>query len=208
MTTSNTAPFMFDGHEYEIVHAEIVAAIPDPYWCNTYNDGKGKSISWSIQFDTESDDDELSSDDDELFPPSVELDLQVDVWNWHDLVGYETEWTTSTNPKTNDRYGLVYVYDHQLITRGRLRITSRTGTTFQVVASGLNEEGQTFRIDAPAEFVGIHVRGSEKDTEDSIHARLTQYVDDANLVAQPFELQNEYDSGVKMGTSLYRPSAE
>ena len=194
--------FVFDGREYQIVKAEITAAIGDPYWCDTYNHGKGKSISWFILFETESNDDELS-------PPSVDFDgIQIDVKNWHDLVGYQTQWSDPINPNTDDRYGMTYVYDHQLISRGHIQITGRNGAKFQVVASGQNEGGERFAINAPAEFIGIYVRGSENDNDETIRVRLKQYLDDFNLTGAPFTLGHKYVSGVRMGESFYNPKSE
>src|SRR5262249_53268359 len=152
----------------------IIAAISDPYWCDTYNNGQGKSISWSISFKTKTSDDELS-------PANVDFDvLPIRVKNWHDLVGYKIQWIDPINPETDDRYGLTYVYDHQLISNGSIQITRRDGTRFHIVASGKNEEGQQFTINAAAEFKGIYVHGSETDSDETIRARLKQYIDDAN----------------------------
>jgi hypothetical protein len=198
----NKSQFTFDGHAYQIVKAEIMATIGDPYWCDTYNHGKGKAIAWFILFETESDDDELS-------PPSVDFDgIQIDVKNWHDLVGCQTQWTESINPATDDRYGMTYVFDHQLISKGRIQITARDGTRFQVVASGENEYGDKFAINAPAEFMGIYVRGSESDNDETIRARLKQYIDDVHLAGTPFKLGHKYGSGVRMGESIYSPKGE
>lgn len=194
--------FVFDGHEYRIVTGQITASIGDPYWCDTYNDGNGKAIAWSIHFSTESDDEELS-------PPNVDFDgIQIDVPNWHDLVGYSTRWGDAINIETDDRYGMVYVYDHQLISNGSVQITARDGKSFLVEATGQNEQGQRFTIVSPAEFMGIYVRGSEKDSDETIRARLKQYLDDVNLTGTPFMLEHEYGSGVKMGQSFYFPKTD
>jgi hypothetical protein len=198
----NTSKLTFDGHEYRIVKAQIVAAISDPYWCDKYNKGQGKSISWSISFETKTDDAELS-------PPNVDFDgIQIDVKNWHDLVGYQTQWKDAINAETDNRYGMTYVFDHQLISNGRVHVTARDRTKFQIVASGQNEEGQRFTIDAPAEFMGIYVRGSENDSDETIRARLKHCIDDVNLVGTPFKLDHKYDSGIRMGKSFYSPATE
>ena len=194
--------FIFDGHEYQIKNAQIVAAIGDPYWCDTYNNGNGKSISWSISFDTTSDNDDLS-------PPNVDFDgININVKNWHDLVGYKTKWSDSINSETDDRYGMTYVYDHQLISNGSVQISARRGADFQIIASGQNEEGQRFTINAPAEFKGIYVHGSENDTDESIRKRVKQQIDDSNLTGSPFKLEHKYGSGVKMGQSFYNPKTD
>jgi len=195
----NASQFIFDGHQYRIKKAEIVGSIGDPYWCDTYNEGRGKSITWAICFDTETDDDELP-------PPHVDFDaLQINAKNWCNLVGYRERWSAPINPSTDDRYGLTYMYDHQLITSGDIQIMSRDETRFHIVATGQNEEGQQFSINALAEFKGISVRGSERDTDAAIRARLKQYIDDTNLIGTPFTLDYEYDSGIRMGESLYSP---
>jgi hypothetical protein len=199
-----TSKFTFDGREYPIGKAEIVAAIGDPYWCDTYNHGAGKSIAWSISFEAKTAAGELS-------PPSVDFDgIQIDVKNknWRDLVGYKTQWNEPINPKTDERYGLTYLSDHLLISNGQVQITNRQGAKFQIVASGKDEEGQQFAINAPAEFKGIYVRGSERDSDETIRARLKQYIDDANLTGTPFTLDRKYDSGVRMGQSFYSPTTD
>lgn len=200
---SETAKCVFDGDDYLIVSAEIVAVIADPYWCDTYNKGDGKGISWVISFETDSDDETLS-------PPIVDFDgLDLDVRNWHDLVGYKAKWTAPTNRASDERYGIVYVHDHQLISNGSVQILSRDGDMFHVVASGANEEGQAFAIDAKVRFTGVMVNGSDADTEETVRGRLKEFLDDENLVAAPFELrETPYDSGVRMGQAIYSPKPE
>jgi hypothetical protein len=50
------------------------------------------------------------------------------------------------------------------------------------------------------------VRGSERDSEETIRARLKKQIDDSNLVGTPFTLDFKYDSGVKAGTSFFSPA--
>ncbi len=197
---ANMSTIAFDGRDYRIVSAKIFASIGDPYWCDTYNHGKGKPISWSIRFETESDDKELA-------PPNIDFEgIQITGRNWHDLRGYESHWSDPINSETGERYGMTYVYDHQLIRKGNVQISARDGVRFHVNASGQNEEGQHFAIDAPAEFAGIYVNGSEPDTDETIRDRLLTYIDDDNLTGTPFRLNHTYDSGVQMGQSFYRPA--
>jgi hypothetical protein len=194
--------FIFGDREYQLSKATISAAVGDPYWCDTYNHGKGKSISWLISFESETDDDDLS-------PPSVEINgIQPDVTNWHDLPGYETRWVEAINSETGKRCGLTYVHDHLLISIGRVQILNREGTKFRVWASGENEDGQRFTIDASAEFKGIYVRGSQTDSDKTIRARLNEHIGDANLVSTPFKLDGKYQSGVMAGSSFYSPATE
>ena len=100
------------------------------------------------------------------------------------------------------------MFDHQLISKGSIQITARNGTRFHIVASGQNEEGQLFTISAAAEFQGVHVYGSESDTDESIRTRLRQWLDDADLSGTRFKLGHNYDSGVRMGQSFFSPKTE
>jgi hypothetical protein len=192
----------FGGQQFSVKEAEIAAAISDPYWCDTYNRGNGKSISWAVTL-------KGASTTQDSQPPSVYLDgLRINVRNWHDLVGYEESWQDPIDDETGEEYGTIYVHDHQGIANGSVRIIERRGANFRVVAAGENEEGQRFEIDAMAAFRGVYVRGSEFDSDKTANARLRQFLDDSNLVASPFVLKHQYGSGVKMGDAFYKPRTE
>lgn len=191
-----------DGQPFSIKEGEIAAAISAPYWCDTYNRGNGKSISWAVTI-------KGASAPHDFQPPSIYFDgLRINVGNWHDLVGYEESWQDPIDEETGEEYGTIYVHDHQGIANGSIRIVERQGANFRVVAAGENEEGQRFEIDAVAEFLGVKVRGSEFDTNKTANARLRQFLDDSNLVASPFVLKHQYQSGVKMGDAFYTPRTE
>ena len=191
--------FTFDGREYKIGRGRIVATLSDPYWCDKYNKGQGKGLAWMVGFDSQSESGKPS-------PPSVEFDgISVEVNNWHRLVGYRTEWTGAINPKTGDRYGITYWDDHLVISQCTLKIVSRDGTKFWVIARGQNKKGQQFEIDGPAEFLGVYVRGSEADSDQTILARLSKNLDTTSLSGTAFTLDHTYDSGVRMGNAIFRP---
>lgn len=102
-------------------------------------------------------------------------------------------------------YASIYIFNHQRVAPGRLQIRSRNGVEFEVVASGKNEEGIEFSVEATAVFRGIRVRGSEKDTEETILARLKSQLEVSNLNAGPFKLRHRYESGVGMGEAIFTP---
>ncbi|NQU37519.1 MAG: hypothetical protein HQ526_08010 [Actinobacteria bacterium] len=56
--------FIFDGQRFALEACSINASLPDPYWCDKYNKGKGKYLRWSIEFSAE----EKEIDDDFLAP--------------------------------------------------------------------------------------------------------------------------------------------
>lgn len=194
----------YDDHVFRISKAEIEATIGDPYWCDTYNHGKGKSIAWFLSFKTE------ANEGDDEWPPSVQIDgIDLSVKNWHDLTGYETKWDAPTNPDTDEIYGTIYVLEHQLILNGHLAISHRRGNWFQVRASGRDELcGLEFVIDAVAEFTEVRVRGSERDSDETVRDRLRAQIDDSNLEGSPFTLGHRYSSEVKMGEAIYRPKLD
>jgi hypothetical protein len=186
--------FICKGREYPIKSAKISAALADPYWCDKYNRGKGKSLRWFISIESEG-------------GPSVDFDgLPIQVTNWHKLAPFTTEWTETLDPATEDGYASMYISDHQWVAPGRLEIKSRDGVKFLVVASGKNEEGVEFSLAATAVFREIRVRGSEKDTDETILTRLKAQLDDSNLVAAPFVLHLQYSSGVRMGEAIFTPT--
>ena len=199
-TISDSRPrFTFDGSKYEIGRGRIIATLADPYWCDKYNKGQGKGLAWMVGFDSQSDIGKPS-------PPSVEFDgIEIKVNNWHRLVGYRTAWKGPINPKTDDTYGFTYWDDHLVISQCTLKIVSRDGTKFRVIARGRNEKGQLFEINGPAEFVGVYVRGSEADSDETILARLKEKFDTTNLSGTAFKLGGTYDSGVRMGEAFFRP---
>lgn len=200
--------FIFQGREYRIEKAEILAAISDPYWCDKYNRGQGKSLSWLIGFETTSDGSRSELGMAEFPGPNVDFaGLSIQIKNWHDLNGLEFKWKDPIDPARDESFGSMYVYDHQSIKNGQVRITSRDGVMFHIVASGQNEEGQQFSIDAPAEFKSICVRGSEMDNDESIRRRLREQIDDSNLNSTPFELDSDfkYESGMRGGEAIFTP---
>ncbi len=184
--------FTFDGIDYEVAKAEITAAVAD-------SNGEGYKLYWGIEF--VSVDREVEGD---FISPCIDFSLQPNIANWHDLAGVKMQWSTPINPETDARYGLTYVYDHQLISSGSLEITSRDGDLFRIVASGQNEEGQKFEIDAPARFIGIFVRGTKSDNERTIQERLSRLIDASDLQGSRFEL----DADGKVGDSFYKPNAD
>ncbi len=194
--------FVFDGNEYAIDRAEIVAVLPDPYWCDTYNNGQGKALSWSIRFEAKGR--EISGDS---LSPHVSFDGLnfLKVTDWRDLAGTSITWTEPVNDETGGRYGLTYLYDHQLIINGKLQVKLRDGTVFRIVASGENEEGQKFSINADARFVEVRVNGSEKDNDEQIRERLSKHLSLKHLKPTPFKIESEYDDGTKFGDAIYTP---
>lgn len=190
--------FLCKGREYRVESAEIMAGISDPYWCDKYNKGKDKDLSWLISIETQT--------DDPAFPgPNVDIGLPIKISNWHNLAPYEKAWTEAVDAATGEGYGTMYIFDHQSIAPGRVQIKSRDGVQFQVVASGKNEEGIDFSLEVTAVFREIRVRGSEKDTDETILARLKSQLDDSNLSAAPFQLDHTYNSGVRMGEAIFSP---
>lgn len=189
---------VFDGVDYQIAHAEISGYLPNP----EQSDVRNKSLQWSIYVEAAGKADNEGGET----APHVDFDGldSLKVKDWQNLTGASVLWTEPINDKTNNRYGLTYVWDHQLITKSTLKIVSRKGTQFRVVSSGENERGQRFAIDATVEFTGIRVEGSDKDNDVTVKARLSQHVSLANLKAQPYKMDLQLDP-LKVGHAMFEP---
>lgn len=195
--------YVFAGRAHEIGRGRIVASLADPYWCDQYNQGQGKQLAWSIAFDAK-------SKTGTPVPPTLEFHgMDVEVNDWRRLVGYKAKWNDAINPNTGQLYGMAFRKEHLNISKGSVEVVDRDGTRFHVVAQGEDEEGQPFEIDGWAEFQGIYVRGSERDTHETILARLQAKIATTNLSGSPFKLNGaKYNSGVRMGDAFFRPKGE
>lgn len=198
-----TPRFVYDGQEYEFVTGEIGAVMSDPYWCDKYNGGKGKTISWFISFDGRSKTPGQPS-------PGLSLDyISIDALNWIDLVGFQTRWTSDWNEETNEGYGTITASYDQWISDGHIHIASRNGAEFYVVASGTDEQGKRFAVEGPAVLKGLHVYGSGLDTDETIRARVSDQIEIGNFQSTPFEVKpNNYSSGIAMGSATFSPVVE
>lgn len=205
---ANAGRMVFDGREYEISEAQISAVLLDPYRHDTGGRGgkrsEGESLSWSIRFETKK-----QEVDGEKISPHVDFDglRNLKIANWHDLAGLSMSWSEPINDETGERYGLTYVWDHQLITKCNLRIKNREGTKFRVIATGENERGDSFSIDAPATFAGVRVDASGKDSDETVRARIAKQLSLANLKAGALEFRTDdkYEDGMKMGSAMFAP---
>jgi hypothetical protein len=190
--------FVFDGVEYEIAEAKISGYLPEP----ERPDVRNKALQWSIYFKA------IDNEEDEDFVAAPHVDFDglesLAVRDWRNLAGISASWSRPINDETNSRYGMTYDGEHQLITRCTLKIVSRNGTQFRVVATGENESGQSFAIDAAAEFAGIRVEGTDKDNEKTVENRLSQNISIANLKAGPYELDPRFEP-LNVGHGLFEP---
>ena len=197
---SEVSSIIFDGNEFPVTRARIWAKIPDPYWCDRYNQGNGKSILWTVELATKQ-----PANTEDLMPPILELDLMPSgLRNWHELVGHVEKWSTP-----NTSHASIFVYDHQSISKGEFKILERDGAKFRVVGNGIDLEGNQLEFSVVAEFEGVWVDGSGNDSQESIDARLEQYLDIGNFQNSRFKLaEEEYTSGVKMGHAFFKPRLE
>lgn len=194
---------IFDGREYMLETAEMVMTVPDPYGVEKYNPGRGKSIGFAITLEAE-----VQEVGDEWLSPHVDFDgLRCNqLFHWRDLGNVSEEWSEPTR-EPEGRYGMTYLHDHQLITKGKVKVTHYAGSIFRVIATGTNEEGQVLFVDAPVKFNGVYVNGSKRDDAAALERRLSEQLSVADLKAGPVERYGKYDSGVEMCSVLYSPSS-
>ena len=195
--------FKLDGHRFAFKSCSIMAYLGDPYWCDKYNNGAGKELSWGMEFCADS-----INLNDEFVAPQIDIDaLPVDLKNWHQLSGVSVKGVKPINPRTEERYGMVYMYGHNQITKCTIHIRSRRLSRFRVSVSGRDEEGHTFEVDASVPFWGVRVGASEHDSAKTVTARLSDVLDVSNLTASRFKLRgHRYDSGVEMASMVFKPS--
>ena len=201
--------FTFGDNSYKIKSAVITGRLADPYWCDTYNRGKGKELAWFFIFEAKRRRDDKEDDDK---PPQVQLDgdLGIQVASWKDLEGVMVKWKHPINKRSGERYGMTWDYYHAFICKGQLAVGHRTGTRFYVEASGIDENNAAFTINANARFTGITVHGSEHDTDETVRERLARHISLQSLCVAPFELFDHEDmppgdNGVRIGCAHFQP---
>jgi len=193
--------YRFDGAEYAIRRATCGGTICDPYWCDTYNGGRGKELFWWFEMEVECADPYEPA-------PSVNFDgVFIECSNWVQLVGKSVEWSSAIEASRETRYGWTTTYDCSMVVRGRLQIVERNSCVLRVIAQGEDEWENAFEIDANYRFEGIDVRGTERDDDASFRERLSQFLSLDHLAQQPIEQRGRYESGVQMAECRFLPIA-
>lgn len=197
---------------FEIQEAEIAAALCDPYWCATYNNGQGKDLSWGLDVYAE------PSEEHEMEPPYLySQSLYFPIRHWMDLAGQSASWEAPCDEVTGKANGGCYVLNHEDISKAHLRFLDRNGPEFRVEWDGLCNifwdetygEDVPFSLQTTARFNGVIVYGNDNDTADSMRERLALHLDPDDFIQQEVRDDgNRYDSGIGIRHCLFVPKAE
>ncbi|MEM8984481.1 MAG: hypothetical protein AAGC71_15725 [Pseudomonadota bacterium] len=168
-----------------IASATLTAGLPDPYWCDTYNNGHGKDLRWRLEIRAQ----ETQVDDDYWAPVLYVEHLAFPTRDWCQLETQEYVWDQPFDKYTSEPNGGFYVFEHANIGKGRLRFVGRDGRRFAVRWDGLCDihwnatfgSDVAFSLAAQPTFTHVFVDGSERDTSATLRARLDTFLNVADF---------------------------
>lgn len=180
--------FRFSHNKYPITSATLSGFINDPEWCDQYNEGKGKALTWLLEIHGA----QIANDD--LGPPQVSFDgLDIHVSDWLQINGFTQNWSEWMNPRTGDRYAMTYHSGYDSVASGDVAVVGRHENLFRVISSGGTDDTTPFSIDATFTFTGVTVHGSPDEDEAALKRRLDAELPNNDLVLSLFERDNAGD---------------
>jgi hypothetical protein len=196
---------------FQIATAKITGAISDPYWCDKYNGGKGKELTWEIEVETKG-----RMFDGESWRPNLGHSMVLPVRRWIDLEGQSRSWKVAVDRKTGEPNGSFYVFEHADIPRATLTFGRRKGNAFRIDWDGEchvhwsepYRKNVPFFLTALATFDGVDVHGSERDDKTAFRDRLGEYLDADDFRAGPIRRdEHEYKNGVRLASVHFPPKS-
>ena len=198
----------FADQQYSFIQGRISAVLPDPYWCDTYNHGRGKDFVWNISL--------YYSD---YLSIEFREGLGINVDSWEKLDGFSTKWDKPINPVLREGYGMAAYSEgvidrHGWINQGEVAISRISPLQFRIQAEGVSEYGPKFTLDDTVEFKKVEVNASGLEDQAMVEARLAESLTLQNLKLERFELlfrpnsdvMQTYKSGIQMATAVYLPT--
>jgi hypothetical protein len=190
---------------FEIAEATLGAYIPDPHWSRKYDPHGHAGLSWALTVEAK----EAEFGDDVWEPRVYHEELRFPVRRWIDLAGQ----TVTFDPDRDEEAGTLYVFEHAPISRGTLRFLERDGLRFRFEWEGFGDvfwsepyyEDVPFTIHGWATFTEVVVRGSARDDDASIRARLAEHLDPDDFVQHPLQTGHPYDDGVRSAEAIFTP---
>jgi hypothetical protein len=206
-------PFLLGDREFSISEATLTAVLPDPYWCNEYNDGEGKALCWAIDVQAAG----REIDGHKWAPHAYHESLQMKVRRWHDIAPRAIAWQDEYDDETDEWNGGFYVFEHLGIRQSMLRLKNRRGATFELEWDGRcgvqfdkrygDDVGFSIRTDV--QFTGVKANGSGRDDLRSFQKRLADYLDPGDFFQGEFKsLDYTYESGVGITECLFAPKVD
>lgn len=197
---------------FALKRAELSATILDPYWVRTYEPNGEQRLFWSLEVVAERSGERLG-------PHLYHEHLDFPIRRWIEVAGQVVEWSQPYDPQSGELNGVFYVVQHGEIRRGCLRFLERDGVAFRFDWAGVcevlwedfgdedkDDREAPFSASGWAEFTGVIVQGSERDTDETLRGRLATYLDPRDFAQGPLFMDgNRYESGVKMAHALFSP---
>jgi hypothetical protein len=196
--------------EFELESGTLGASISDPYWSTKYDPKGDPSLCWSLEFKAKG-----RVFDGERWKPKISCDiLRFPIRRWFEIEGQEVSWDSPFEEKSGEPNGNFYVFEHADIAAATLHFVERDKLRFRVTWQGRcnvfwnDEYGEDvpFSLEGWAEFKRVRVKGSERDTEKALRARLESYLYAGDFDEQPMKVgPHSYEDGVKMAEMTFVP---
>lgn len=197
--------------EFAVAKATLSAALPDPYWCDTYNRGQGKRLILGLDVTVEP-----RIFEEELWGPHFYHEtLTFPGRDWRSLAGQRFSWDQPWDAETDEANGGVYVWEHADIPRAELVFGQRDGFDFELMWSGVCNvfwdkadfgEFVPFSLSAKARFTHVDVQGSAADDAGALRARLGAYLNPEDFSQGDLKEGAAYQNRVRMLSCKFTPT--
>ncbi|MEL7025032.1 MAG: hypothetical protein AAGL69_14955 [Pseudomonadota bacterium] len=191
------------GYQIPIESAVLTGVIPDPNWCDQFNEGQGKELGWTLEIVTMMD---PNIDDRPYAPILTTGSLACPTRYWRDFEGTEFSWSQPRHDESGEYHGTLHMDAHDVIKRATIKFFSRTENQFHIQWSGVSdiqwaepqEKDVKFSLTTTATFAGIIVSGSAEESLATFRERLDRYLDAGDFEQSDIQLAaEEMKTGLK-----------
>ena len=195
-----------DEHVFEIRQATLGGVILDPYWCKKYNRNLWTGLSWHLEVRTK----RRRIQGEWCQPMLFHQSLPFRTRNWMDFAGQTFSWDATRRGKKVQQDCGLHMWEVEEIPTGTLYFGNRAGHRFLITWRGTTAFAglslRTFSVEADIVFLGITVRGNERDTDELMRERLAEHVESADYIQRPIQVSDfKYESGLRTAESLFKP---
>lgn len=189
-------------YQIPIESAVLTGVIPDPAWCDQFNDGLGKELGWTLEIITAMD----PNVNVQPYAPILTTEsLACPTRHWRDFENTEFSWSQAENDKSGEYHGTLHMDAHDVIKRATIKFLRCTKNQFRIQWSGVSDlqwpespdENVEFSLTTTAIFSGIIVSGNAEESSEAFRARLDRYLD-----ADDFEQSDIQLAAEEMKTGL------
>lgn len=190
----------FKAKTFPVKNATLSGAIPDPYWVGEYSPSEPEGVCWMLHVICGSEDQEDGAN---LTSEVIRMSSK----SWKNLEGTSVAWKTPYDEQGDPFGSILADYEDEDIAEGTIVFGKRNGVNYELTWKGIC--GKPFSLSASVEFTGITVRASEKDSDASILARISEFLEPEEFEIGNLEIStNAYQSGVKMASVRLLPKPD